>query len=304
MAFRNTRLVHQNSLLSRYSETLGELTLRRNTELAIRASKAESDLANRAKSALLATMSHELRTPLNSIIGFSDLIKKLKSEPQSVEKSIDYATHISNAGRHLLEVVSDVLDLSKIEGGSLKLSIDEYSIADIARDCADLMEERIAQRKQTLELKLAPDLPYLFVDAKRIQQILLNILSNANKFTPEGGHILLLARRATNGGVTVVVVDSGCGMTEEQVMTAIRPFGQVQSHFTRTQEGAGLGLPIAIGLTKLHGGQMHIEVGSEAGTSVVLTLPPGKSGDGGGNYAGGGERRAPRKGKSAIKVVP
>src|SRR6202789_1959752 len=110
MAFSNTKLIHKRSLLSRYSETLGELTLRKQTEFAIRVSKVESDLASRAKSSLLATMSHELRTPLNSIIGFSDLIRNLKVETQSVEKSIDYATHIASAGRHLLEVVSDVLD--------------------------------------------------------------------------------------------------------------------------------------------------------------------------------------------------
>jgi two-component system cell cycle sensor histidine kinase PleC len=296
MAFRNTRLMHKSSLLSRYSETLGELALRKQTELAIRASKVESDMANRAKSSLLATMSHELRTPLNSIIGFSDLIKNLKVEAQSVEKSIDYATHIASAGRHLLEIVSDVLDLSRIESGSLALNVDECSVADIVEEAAHQTEECLARRNQSLELRLAPDLPYLRVDAKRIKQILLNLLSNANKFTPDRGRILLVARCTANGGATVAVVDTGCGMTDEQISVAMKPFGQVQSHFTRTQEGAGLGLPIALGLTKLHGGQLHIESEPDSGTSVVLTLSPSFPGVGDG-YPGGGERRVPRKGK-------
>jgi two-component system cell cycle sensor histidine kinase PleC len=273
MGIRNNRLAHRGSLLSRYSETLGELTLRKHTETAIRAAKVESDLAGRAKSSLLATMSHELRTPLNAA-----------------------------AGRHLLEVVSDVLDLSKIESGSLALNIDEYPIGDIVEECAHLMEERLAQRGQTIELKLAPNLPYLPVDAKRIKQILLNVLSNANKFTPDRGRLLLVARRVADGGATIAVVDTGCGMTEEQIAIAASPFGQVQSHFTRTQEGAGLGLPIALGLAKLHGGQLHIESEPDAGTSVVLTLPPTHPGTGE-NYPGGGERRVPRRRKTATKVT-
>ena len=296
MTLRNNRLVPRSTLLARYSETLGELTLRRQTELAIRAAKSESDLANRAKSALLATMSHELRTPLNSIIGFSDLIRNLKIEAQSVEKGIDYATHIANAGRHLLEVVSDVLDLSKIESGALALNVDEYPIGDIVEDCANLMEERLKQRNQTLELKLGSNLPYIPMDAKRIRQLLLNVLSNANKFTPDRGRILLVARRTANGGATVAVVDTGCGMTDEQIAVATKPFGQVQSHFTRTQEGAGLGLPIALGLAKLHGGQLHIESEPDAGTSVVLTLAPTFPGSADG-LPGGGERRIRRTGK-------
>jgi two-component system, cell cycle sensor histidine kinase PleC len=302
MTLRNNRFVPRSTLLARYSETLGEMTLRRHTELAIRAAKVESDLANRAKSALLATMSHELRTPLNSIIGFSDLIRNLKVEAQSVEKGIDYATHIANAGRHLLEIVSDVLDLSRIESGSLSLTVDEYPVGDIVEECTNLMEERLTRRNQTLELKLGPNLPYIPMDAKRVKQALLNVLSNANKFTPDRGRILLVARRAANGGATIAVVDTGCGMTDEQIAIAAKPFGQVQSHFTRTQEGAGLGLPIALGLVKLHGGQLHIESEPDAGTSVVLTLAPTFPGAGEG-LPGGGERHVQRKGKGKNKAV-
>jgi two-component system cell cycle sensor histidine kinase PleC len=159
------------------------------------------------------------------------------------------------------------------------------------------MEERLRQRNHTLELKLGPNLPCIPMDAKRIRQALLNVLSNANKFTPDRGRILLVARRTANGGAAIAVVDAGCGMTDEQIAIAAKPFGQVQSHFTRTQEGAGLGLPIALGLVRLHGGQLHIESEPDAGTSVVLTLAPTFPGAGAG-LPGGGERHIQRKGKS------
>jgi two-component system cell cycle sensor histidine kinase PleC len=295
---RRPSVMRRNSLISRYSETLGELMLRRNTELAIRAAKVESDLASRAKSAFLATMSHELRTPLNAIIGFSDLIANLKAEPQSVDKGIDYASHISRAGRHLLEVVSDILDISKIESGSFSLNIQSYPIAEIIAASVAMVEARITEKQQHLELRLARSLPDIPVDPRRVKQILINLLSNANKFTPERGDILLIARRNADGGATIAVVDTGIGMTPEQLSIALTPFGQVQSHYTRTQEGTGLGLPIARGLARQHGGDLYLESEPGAGTTAVLTLPPGqteKPGAPAATFAGGGERRKPRK---------
>ncbi len=286
------------SLLARYSETLGELSLRRQSELAMLAAKAEAESASRAKSAFIGTMSHELRTPLNAIIGFSDLIRNLKPERDAVEKSVDYASHIANAGRHLLEVVSDILDISKIESGTFTLNLDSYSIAEIIEDCVPLVEKRIAEKQQTLELRIEKRMPYLFVDARRIRQILINLLSNANKFTPERGRILLIARPNADGGVTIAVVDTGCGMAPEHIRVALTPFGQVQSHLSRSQEGTGLGLPIARGLARQHGGDLYLESEPCAGTSAVLTLPPSRDPKEEGPapiHAGGGERRAPRR---------
>ncbi len=284
------------SLLSRYSATLGELALRRQTELAILAAKAESDLANRAKSAFLGTMSHELRTPLNAIIGFSDLIQKMKPADETAMRCADYATHIGDAGRHLLEVISDILDISKIESGTFALNTELCAMAEIIADTVPIVARRIEEKRQILEVRVHQGMPRLRVDPRRIRQILINLLSNASKFTPDRGRILLLARANRDGGATVAVVDSGVGMSPEQIAVALTPFGQVQSHLSRSQEGTGLGLPIARGLARQHGGDLYLESEPGAGTSVVLTLP----GNGdvkarGPLRAGGGERRKPRK---------
>jgi two-component system cell cycle sensor histidine kinase PleC len=283
--------------MARYSETLGELALRRQTELAILAAKAESDLANRAKSAFLGTMSHELRTPLNAIIGFSDLIEKLKPADEAGAKAVDYATHIRDAGRHLLEVVSDILDISKIESGTFTLNTDLCSIAEIIGDALPIVAKRIEEKRQIVEPRISPGIPKLRVDARRIRQILINLLTNAIKFTPERGRILLLARANKDGGATVAIVDTGVGMSAEQIAVAMTPFGQVQSHLSRTQEGTGLGLPIARGLARQHGGDLYLESEPGAGTSAVLTLPAARldANSRPSVPAGGGERRKPRK---------
>ena len=243
-------------------------------------------------------MSHELRTPLNAIIGFSDLIANLKAEPQSAEKGADYASHISKAGRHLLEVISDILDISKIESGTFALNIQPYPVGEIIAASVALVEARIVEKQQRLELRLAPDLPDIPVDPRRVKQILINLLSNANKFTPDRGEILLIARSNADGGATIAVVDTGVGMTPEQLAIALTPFGQVQSHYTRTQEGTGLGLPIARGLARQHGGDLYLESEPGAGTTAVLTFPPSQPEKPGAPlviFEGGGERRKPRK---------
>jgi two-component system cell cycle sensor histidine kinase PleC len=272
--------------------------MRKRSELAMMAAKTESDLANRAKSAFLGTMSHELRTPLNAIIGFSDLIRNMKPENPAVATSIDYASHIADAGRHLLEVISDILDISKIESGTFSLNVESHSIAEIIEDCIPLVHKRIAEKSQKLELRIERRMPHLTVDARRIRQILLNLLSNANKFTPEHGRILLLARPNKVGGATIAVVDTGIGMAPEHLAVALSPFGQIQSHLSRTQEGTGLGLPIARGLARQHGGELYLESEPGAGTSAVLTLPgfydPAKTAPVS-IFAGGGERSVPRK---------
>jgi two-component system cell cycle sensor histidine kinase PleC len=281
------------SPLARYSETLGELMLRRQTELAMMAAKAESDLANRAKSAFLGTVSHELRTPLNAIIGFSDLIRMAKSGDEDTAKSIDYASYIGDAGRHLLAVVSDILDISKIESGAFTLDLEECSIAKIVAECLPMVASRIEAKQQRLDVRVERRIPRLKVDARRLKQILINLLSNANKFTPEGGLITLAARANKDGGAITAVVDTGVGMAPDEIDVALTPFGQVQSHLSRNQEGTGLGLPIARGLARQHGGDLYLESEPGAGTAAVLTLPgPLKPVRAAG---GGGERRKPRK---------
>ncbi|HEY3800499.1 MAG TPA: ATP-binding protein [Caulobacteraceae bacterium] len=283
----------RDSLLDRYSETFGELMLRRHTELAMAAAKTESDLANRAKSALLGTMSHELRTPLNAIIGFSDLLRTLADDQQSAEQRAEYATYIGDAGRHLLDIVSDILDYSKIESGTFALNLESCSVPKLIADSLPLIGKRIEEKTQRLDVRIERGLPKLNVDPRRVRQILINLLSNASKFTSEGGRLTLAARSNKDGGVTIAVVDSGIGMSQQQISVALTPFGQVQSHLSRTQEGTGLGLPIALGLARQHGGDLYLESEPGEGTTAVLTLP-GPSGRAL-SQAGGGERRRPRR---------
>ncbi|MEJ1970401.1 MAG: ATP-binding protein [Rhizomicrobium sp.] len=271
---RQRKAALRDTLLNRYSESLGEMMMRRRTEQAIRAAKVESDLASRSKSAFLATMSHELRTPLNSIIGFSDVIVANKDNPSSASQSAEYATHIAKSGRRLLDVVSDILDISKIEAGSFTLNSQPSELGDIIDASVEVMRASIAEKHQVLDVRVPPDLPMLSVDYKRVRQILVNLLSNASKFTPERGRIVLLAKRLPNGGATIAVADTGVGMAPDQIAVALKPFGQVQGHLSRSQEGAGLGLPIARGLARKHGGDLAIESEPGAGTTVFLTLPP------------------------------
>src|SRR5215510_11779953 len=206
----NTRrpAVRANSLSTRYSETFGQLMLRRHTELAMQTAKVEAERASAAKSTFIGTMSHELRTPLNAIIGFSDLIANLKAQPGAVEQSIDYASHISKAGRHLLGIVSDILDMAKIESGTFRLNIDTYPVAAVIDEATAMLQETIDQKKQRLEVRVDPDLPSIPIDARRVKQILINLLSNASKFTTEKGHLMVRAQRAPVGGIIIAVADT------------------------------------------------------------------------------------------------
>jgi two-component system cell cycle sensor histidine kinase PleC len=262
------------SLLSQYSTDLGQLMARHRAEKALRAAALESAYANRAKSEFIANMSHELRTPLNAIIGFSGIIERLPSTPEN-DKTIDYAGHISRAGSHLLDVINDILDISKIESGNFELSCDEIAIHDVAGAAAEMVRPRILEKNQRLDLMLPERLPYVWADSRRLKQVLLNLLSNAHKFTPEGGRICLVATHDTNG-VTVAVTDTGIGMTDEQLRDSLKPFMQVKSQYTRMQEGTGLGLPIAKALVEMHGGRFLVSSVPDAGTTVAFTLPPAR----------------------------
>jgi two-component system cell cycle sensor histidine kinase PleC len=274
MEHRRTQSHAKNTLLARYSQTLGEMALRRHTEQAMRAARREAELNSRAKSAFLSTMSHELRTPLNAIIGFSDLIRNPDPKASGPEKNRGYAAQISQAGRRLLEVVSDIMDISKIESGAAMLEPRLCDPRDIVKAAGEAVQARFEAKKQMLDIRMEPDLPSLPLDPARIRQILVNLLSNANKFTPEGGRILVMARKNSDGGLAIAVSDTGIGMSAEQIAIATRPFAQVQSGYARSQEGTGLGLPIALGLARLHGGALVISSEPQAGTTVILTLPP------------------------------
>ncbi len=231
----------------------------------------EQALASRAKSEFLANMSHELRTPLNAIIGFSDIIAGQMA--MTPAKITEYAGLINGAGRHLLDVISDILDVAKIESGTFALDRESVVLRDVVVSAVSLIEHRVAEKHQALAVVLPDRLPHLRADARRLKQILLNLLSNAYKFTPALGHITVAAALVDSRYIAVTVRDTGAGMNAEQIEVALKPFGQVRSGHTRAHEGTGLGLPIAKALIEQHGGRMWIDSAEGRGTTIAFTLP-------------------------------
>ena len=259
-----------SNLLASYCETLGYMHLRAQKETALKSARLEAELASRTKSEFLANMSHELRTPLNAIIGFSELIQHLGAK---TEKSCAYAANIADACRHLLNVISDILDISKIESGTATLSIDKHDLRELVASSIMLVSERVEQKKQKLEVKIMPDLPLLLVDGRRLRQILINLLSNAHKYSPNSGGIAVVAENGSDGGVRISVIDTGPGMDADEIQIALKPFGQVRPHAMQSHGGTGLGLPIAIALAKQHGGELQVTSVVGEGTTVAVVLP-------------------------------
>jgi two-component system cell cycle sensor histidine kinase PleC len=261
----------RQSLLSRYSTDLGQCLSRKRSEQALRAATTEQMLANRAKSEFLATMSHELRTPLNAIIGFSELIEMLSIDPTAA-KTREYARHVTQAGKHLHEIISDILDISKLESGSLELDLEYVPLWDLIEASTTLVGSRIKQKRQELVLALPTSLPSVFADARRIKQVLINLLGNAHKFTPTGKRIFVSAKIQLDQTVAISVRDEGIGMTTDEVLLALKPFGQVRSGRDHTHEGTGLGLPISKAMIEQHGGSFCVTSRKGAGTTVTFTL--------------------------------
>ena len=230
-------------------------------------------MASRTKSQFLANMSHELRTPLNAIIGFGELIESLPSEKRSAGKPRQYATHIAHAGRHLLEIVNDILNISEIESGGFTLKLEPQIVRDIADSCVLLVQRRMEEKSQTLAVTIDDNLPLVIADQLRLKQVLINLLSNASKFTPEGGKITIAGTRAEDHSVAISVSDTGVGMRPEEIELALKPFVRVDSAYTRNQEGTGLGLPIAKALIQRHRGKFSVTSSPGAGTTVTFTLP-------------------------------
>jgi two-component system cell cycle sensor histidine kinase PleC len=253
---------------------LSRRALRRVTErLAIAVDGAEQ--ANVAKSQFLANMSHELRTPLNAIIGFSELIQSQRFGPVGSPRYLDYLKDINRSGHHLLSIINDILDLSKIEAGRAGTKDEEeFNVAAVIDATLRMMRPLAERQKLTLEIASdARGLRLLAVE-RMVCQILLNLLSNAVKFTPEGGRVAVSAGRAAEGGLFVAVADSGLGMTPQEVKVALTPFGQVDNALSRKHAGTGLGLPLAKAMMELHGGALRVASAPGQGTTVSLLFPP------------------------------
>ncbi|HUN39280.1 MAG TPA: ATP-binding protein [Acetobacteraceae bacterium] len=232
-----------------------------------------TELAYRTKSQFLANMSHELRTPLNAILGFSELIRDATVGPVDARYR-SFAEDIHSAGQHLLSLINDILDLSKVEVGRMVLRDSTVDLADLVRKCCRLVHERAREDKLTLEQNIPADLPCVVADELRLKQILLNLLSNAIKFSLAGGRVHVFAARQPDGGLNLSVADTGIGMSAEEIDLALTPFHQVDRGFGRGYEGTGLGLPLAKTLTELHGARFEIESAPGAGTVVTIAMPP------------------------------
>ena len=241
--------------------------------MALRAAAIESAMASRAKSEFLANMSHELRTPLNAIIGFGDLIEHLAPEERSAGKPREYASHISDAGKHLLGIVNDILNISRIESGNFDLDLRLLNLRDVVETSIHLAQTRITQKRQMLDVQIPDDLPFVLADELRLRQILINLLSNASKFTGESGSLCVAVSLDGPDAVAISVTDTGCGMSQEQTERAVEPFTQIHSTYSRQEEGTGLGLPIAKALVLRHGGNFYITSTPNVGTTVKFTLP-------------------------------
>jgi two-component system cell cycle sensor histidine kinase PleC len=230
--------------------------------------------ANIAKSQFLAQMSHELRTPLNAILGFSEVMKNEVFGGHQIPAYKEYSNDIHNSGQHLLNLINEILDLSRIEAGRYELNEEPVSLAVVVQDCHHLLKLRAQNRGIAIHEMFEPDLPRLWADERALRQVCLNLLANAIKFTPQGGEIWLKVGWTAAGGQYMSVKDSGPGIPEEEIPVVLSSFGQGSNAIKSAEQGAGLGLPIAKNLIDMHGGSFTLKSKVRIGTEAIATLPP------------------------------
>ena len=253
--------------------TVRDVTERRKAEAAQAEARRAAEQANRAKTEFLATMSHELRTPLNAVLGFSEMIRDELLGPVGQQQYKAYAGDIHRSGAHLLEIVNDILDTAKIEAGKLTLSEEEVGLAAVVEATLQLARCRPEGGQAPITAALADGMPALWADRRLLKQILLNLVSNALKFTPSG-EVRVSACLAADGWLELAVQDTGIGMAEDQIAKVRQPFYQVDSSHTRQYQGTGLGLSLVHSLVELHGGELRIESRLGHGTAVTCRFPP------------------------------
>ncbi len=262
------------AVLERCFDRVGLHLEREEAYASLRLAKEAAEAANCAKSGFLATMSHELRTPLNAIIGFSEMMRCEVLGPLANEQYRGYVADIHESGMHLLQIINDILDLSKAEAGKLELNEDVFDLRDTIRSVRQLVGTRIRDSGLSDVVELAADLPLLRADERKTKQVLLNLVINAVKFTPSGGHIEIAGRFDPKTGVIVTVSDTGIGIAPGDMARVLEPFEQVVSSFTRSRQGTGLGLPLAKAIMERHGGSLEVNSELDAGTQVRVIFPP------------------------------
>lgn len=237
----------------------------------------EAEAANASKTAFLANMSHELRTPLNAILGFSEIIAKECLGSVGVPRYREYAGDIHTSGAHLLSLINDLLDVAKIEAGKMDIEPRVLEAEKALLGALKLVSAKARERDQSLAVEVAPDAPHLYADERALKQIVLNLVSNAVKFTPEGGAIKLKAKRARCGGFELCVEDNGPGIPKQKLDRIFKPFSQVDNRYDRQQGGTGLGLALVRGLAELHGGRAWIESDAGKGVRAYVVFPVKKA---------------------------
>jgi PAS domain S-box-containing protein len=251
-----------------------DITEQRRIERSLRSAKEAAEVANLAKSHFLANMSHELRTPLNAILGFSEVIKDEILGRNTVARYTEYASDIHDSGQHLLDIINDILDLARVDAGKFELHEEAgLEIRHLIDACVSLMRDRTSTGALHLSTKIADHLPLLMADPTRLKQIMLNLMSNAIKFTEPGGSVVVTAWQPREGGIAVEVRDTGSGMTPDEIDIALESFGQINPKLEHMHEGTGLGLPLARRMVELHGGSLHVSSEKGHGTTVTITLP-------------------------------
>jgi signal transduction histidine kinase len=252
-----------------------DITQEKATRAELLESKLKAETANQAKSSFVANMSHELRTPLNAIIGFSEILTTA-DEDLSVARRVEYASDIQAAGRHLLSVINDILDISRIEAGKLTLDEEPVAVAELIESAYRMVRSRAEEAGVVVRKHVTENLPDILVDRRSMLQVVLNLASNAVKFSNAGGNVDLIAEPGVGGGVDIIVRDTGIGMSADDIGRVGEAFLQADGRLARKFEGTGLGLAIAKRLTELHGSRLDFKSVLGAGTTATIHLPPAR----------------------------
>ncbi len=239
----------------------------------LKESQSQAEAANRAKTSFLAHMSHELRTPLNSIIGYSDMIRQETFGAIKQQKYVEYLENIYNSGALLLNLINDVLDTSRVEIGELEAFPERVNPVEVISSCINMMNPKADLKNLKLWVEPSSFDVGLFVDTRHLQQIIINLLGNSIKFTPDNGDVYVHLNDLGEAGVEIVVTDSGCGIAESEIRNVFKPFSQVGDAFSTTNEGTGLGLYLVKNLAELNGASIRLESEFDVGTSVTITFP-------------------------------